>query len=409
MTTSGEESDNESEELSQNPWPYLNSVFEFARANKNVDKDKRKTFIFKCLLCLPKQNFLSAFNNLTSHLKKHVDRCHESHKWKYAELTKVSLKRKSKSLPGTSSTNLKQVRLEETKQLSQKTVDNAVLSFIVQGQQPFSLVEVPAFRSLVTDLQPKYTVMFQTTVQHKLGGRWKEKIKEEMKKASYIATTTDCWSARRRSFLGITAHCLDPSSFKRHSVVLACRQLKGSHTFGVLAGALNDIHLEYEIREKIVRTTTDDGSNFIKVFRVFGVGEDENNNAAAETTDAEETTNEDDETDEETEEEEEEEVEFIDVEAILAEDDGLQYELPKHHRCACHLLNLVSSVDVKEADKTAHYKTLKVHFWQIPGPVEQDIKVHKCCRGCGKALQTSAGATQCYKMELLLHGCGVDS
>ncbi len=29
----------------------------------------------------------------------------------------------------------------------------------------------------------------------------------------------------------------------------------------------------------------------------------------------------------------EEEVEFMDVEAILEEDDGLQYQLPKHHRC----------------------------------------------------------------------------
>ncbi len=31
----------------------------------------------------------------------------------------------------------------------------------------------------------------------------------------------------------------------------------------------------------------------------------------------------------------------MDVEAILEEDDGLQYQLPKHHRCACHLLNLL--------------------------------------------------------------------
>ena len=130
--------------------------------------------------------------------------------------------------------------------------------------------------------------------------------------------------------------------------------MKGSHTFDVLAGALNDIHLEYEVREKIVRTTTDNGSNFIKAFREYGVGdEDEKNNAAAEAPDAEETG--DEETDEET---EEEAVEFIEVDAILAEDDGLQYELPKHHRCACHVLNLVSSVDIEEAEKTRHYKTL---------------------------------------------------
>ena len=40
----------------------------------------------------------------------------------------------------------------------------------------------------------------------------------------------------------------------------------------MLANALNNIHSEFEIREKIQRTT-DKGSNFIKVF-----GEDENSN-----------------------------------------------------------------------------------------------------------------------------------
>ncbi len=35
------------------------------------------------------------------------------------------------------------------------------------------------------------------------------------------------------------------------------------------------------------------------------------------------------------------EVDFVEVTAVLDEDDGLQFQLPKHHRCACHLLNLV--------------------------------------------------------------------
>lgn len=40
---------------------------------------------------------------------------------------------------------------------------------------------------------------------------------------------------------------------------------------------MNDIHSSYEICEKIVRTTTENGSNFIKYFCVFG--EYENNHA----------------------------------------------------------------------------------------------------------------------------------
>ncbi len=114
---------------------------------------------------------------------------------------------------------------------------------------------------------------------------------------------------------------------------------------------MTDIHAEYEISLKVVRTTTDNGSNFVKAFRVFGQ-QDENNNEelVAEGT-IEEVGEDCDASDGE------EEVEFMDVEAILEEDDGLQYQLPKH-RCACHLLNLVSTVDVDRANKTEAYKKL---------------------------------------------------
>ncbi|XP_076856000.1 uncharacterized protein LOC143510490 [Brachyhypopomus gauderio] len=52
------------------------------------------------------------------------------------------------------------------------------------------------------------------------------------------------------------------------------------------------------------------------------------------------------------------EVDFVDATAILNEDDGLQFQLPKHHRCACHLLNLVSTVDAEKATSNDSYKRL---------------------------------------------------
>ena len=88
-----------------------------------------------------------------------------------------------------------------------------------------------------------------------------------MRGVDHIATTTDCWSARRRSFIGVAAHC-NTNSLNKCSAALACKRLRRSHTFDVLAGALNDTHLEFEIRIKIVRTT-DNGSNFLKAFHVF--------------------------------------------------------------------------------------------------------------------------------------------
>ena len=78
----------------------------------------------------------------------------------------------------------------------------------------------------------------------------------------------------------MTAHWLDPSTLERCSVALACRQIKGPHTFDVLGSALHEIHSEFGIQNKIVRTTTDNGSNFLKAFRMYGE-QDENNNANA--------------------------------------------------------------------------------------------------------------------------------
>ena len=46
-----------------------------------------------------------------------------------------------------------------------------------------------------------------------------------------------------------------------------------------LPASLLSVCLEFNIRDKIVRTTTDMGSNFVKALRVYGVTEDEDNNA----------------------------------------------------------------------------------------------------------------------------------
>ena len=41
------------------------------------------------------------------------------------------------------------------------------------------------------------------------------KIKKGFSSIDYVATTTDCWTARRRSFIGLTAHWIDPTTFKK--------------------------------------------------------------------------------------------------------------------------------------------------------------------------------------------------
>lgn len=130
---------------------------------------------------------------------------------------------------------------------------------------------------------------------------------------------------------------------------IACKQLRGLHTFDVLASTLNDIHSEFEIWGKILRTTIDNGPNFIKAFQVFG--EDENNNAIRSDGDASQPG------EDEEDQERGEEVEIVDVSVLLNEDDGFKFQLPKHQHCACHLLNLI--VDTGKATSNEAYQ--KVH------------------------------------------------
>ncbi|XDV35100.1 hypothetical protein PO909_005128 [Leuciscus waleckii] len=317
---------------------------------------KNDSWRMHCKLCEPKNHVLLAFKNSPSNLNKHVERKHPNHLERYKIFTSNALRRKPEGAPDESPPS-KQAKLWETRRVSQASLDKSVLHFIIQGLHPPNVVEQQGFIDLVHLLQPNINVISCNTVVNKVEKaslEMKNNLKTALSELQFIATTTDCWTAYRRGFIGVTAHWIDPQTMTRCCAALACRQLKGSHTFAVLASALNNIHSEFNIREKITRTTTDNGSNFVKAFRVCGQT-DENNNLATESGKGDDDEGGDDESDDE-EQDSTESMEFVEAGAILDEDDSLEYQLPKHHRCACHLLNLVSTTDVEEANINTVYK-----------------------------------------------------
>lgn len=159
------------------------------------------------------------------------------------------------------------------KRVPQAKFDQLLINFICEGLHPFTLVEQPAFKELVSTLNPQCTIISRPTLRARIQAastEMKKAVVSHLSQVSHVATTTDCWSAHQRSFIGVTCHWIDDKTFERRSAALACQRLKGSHTFEVLAGAIDDVHCQYGIRAKIVRTTTDSGSNFIKAFTVYG-------------------------------------------------------------------------------------------------------------------------------------------
>mgnify|MGYP006965682624 CR=1 FL=1 len=67
------------------------------------------------------------------------------------------------------------------------------------------------------------------------------------------------------NYLGMTVHWLD-KNLRRKKAILCCREIKTSLTHDVIATVVGDVLSEYNILDKTVCVTTDNGSNFIKAF-----------------------------------------------------------------------------------------------------------------------------------------------
>ena len=268
---------------------------------------------------------------------------HKSHLERYTSLTANKRKRLSDNA-ACSSPAPKQLRLDQCGQrasVSQQTVDRLVMDVVIEGLLPFSFVSLPSVKALVTGLRPDKTVMCRDTAKSRMKSSvadMKRELCAAMQSVACVATTTDCWSARGKAFIGVTSHWISPDSLERVSAALACRRITGSHTFDVLANVLDDIHTSYGIATKVCKTTTDNGSNFVKAFSVFGQAREVDSD----------TDSDDDENNED--------VAFQAVGDLDAS--GLEYQLPSHQRCACHTLQLIATGDADQAESDGPYKKL---------------------------------------------------
>lgn len=92
------------------------------------------------------------------------------------------------------------------------------------------------------------------------------------------------------------------------------------------------------VTNKIVGCVTDNGSNFLKAFREFGIESADENGQAAD--------DHDDDTDES---DDANELSFYSVFNIFDEDSSSNIILPPHHPCSSHTLSLIAVSDVQGA------------------------------------------------------------
>ena len=270
----------------EHPWPYLRSFFdEICDVVSHHLTDGRVSINgkIKCKLGCNKQ---ISFNSLsTANLKSHVDRMHHSHATRFNETCKANRNTKraaqSRSKSENSSMSPAPKRMVQASLLStfakaspkydSKVADKLFMDFMVQEMLPAKLVDSPALRKWATYLNREVRLPSRKTFMRRLkdwadGGR--AKVMEVLSKADRVATTADLWTAHNRSFLGMTAHWLD-ANLQRMTAVLCCKELSVKHTFDVVARAMWEVHCSYNIEGKLVCTTTDNGSNFVKAFKEY--------------------------------------------------------------------------------------------------------------------------------------------
>ncbi|XP_054290241.1 uncharacterized protein LOC129005396 [Macrosteles quadrilineatus] len=147
----------------------------------------------------------------------------------------------------------------------------------------------------------------------------------------------------------MTIHWLDPSTLERRSMGIGCRRILGQHTYDVIADAIESILDDFEIKNKCSMMITDNGSNFLRAFRLFG-GSGPDSDLCCEDT---------------------EEIDGGDIVpdpdiiaiAPILEDSDDYGRLPPHHPCAAHTLNLLATTDAEAAKcDPAYRKIMRLAF-----------------------------------------------
>ena len=313
---------NNMEKSAFSSWKYRH-YFDFV----SVKDDNIKV---RCKLCAGDRP-LSTYKNTTSNLRKHLDKQHSTTK-----LTEQVPPTQDTGERGPSPRPSKQRKLDFGVKVSGAELNRMVGNYVVEEMLPVNTVDSPSFRAIISKIPTSNDagLPHRTCFSSYLDKQYETmetNLKAALHEVDFVSTTADIWTANNKSYMGVTLHWISEDTLERKKAALACRRVRGRHTYDVIGQEIEDIHSAYGIGNKVVATVTDNGSNFVKAFRVY------------------EAVSSDDEGEEEP---DDDEVTFLPMAELLSaegeSDVEAQIVLPPHHRCASHTINLISTNDVEK-------------------------------------------------------------
>lgn len=254
-----------------------------------------------------------------------------------------------------------------------------VFNYIVDEMKPLATCEKPSFQRLIRGLTSDYIVLpYRKALVSELNHKYKayvEMLTGLIEKQSYVCVTADIWSSNNKSYLGMTCHFIDELNYSRYSYILACRRIKGNHNYLNIAKVINEIMLDFKIKnEKVTHVVTDNASNFGKAFRTFSKQfnvtddthiSDSNYLGLISSDDSDSDVNissDDDVNDSNL------EFDVVDLSSLMLnhkETITNTMSLPSHLTCSAHTLNLIASVDTAKIVDQAYNSISKITFKKL--------------------------------------------
>ncbi|KAL4131068.1 hypothetical protein QTP88_008419 [Uroleucon formosanum] len=280
---------------------------------------KGNNLLVHCVLCEPSTKLHSVSKTTPSNLKRHINRVHQ-YKNNDFEIAlndgkQNVIKKQCFGLETDQTTKpLHQLTLEHCgsgkEGVTQHKLNDLLLKFIVSNTQPLSVVYIPHIKVMSSkNLKLQIEKLYLSMVDN---------ITDTLSSVLYVSTTAGCWTKGKKSYIGVTCHWINSKSFKRESVSLACYHIKGHHTYDVIAKEIYKMHTTYKIQNKIVSTTTDNGSNFVKAFNTYS----KTNNVDL--------------------------FDILNLTSTLEQESDTFIQLPPHYRCVSHTLDLIAKSDVEK-------------------------------------------------------------
>jgi hypothetical protein len=158
-------------------------------------------------------------------------------------------------------------------QMDEKTLTDACVNLVAVHGQPFALIDLPAFQTIVKPIVRGLRSSVSITgasvrglLEHKCNDL-KTSIMEELK-GRLLCLKMDCCSRLGRSILGVNVQFIKNARLVIRT--LAMKEVYVRHTGHNIMGIVSSILNEFQIpMSKIYATTTDNGSNFVKCVKLM--------------------------------------------------------------------------------------------------------------------------------------------